>query len=268
SLNVGRLKFPGDENEYHFKSQDLIDHCQIGRGNYGTVHKMVHRESARVMAVKRIRSNTVNKREQKRLIVELETVMNAQPCEYIIRFFGALFSEGDCWICMELMDISLDKLYKKSFEMGTTLSEAFVGHITVCTVSALSFLKDQLNIIHRDVKPSNIVMDQHGAVKLVDFGIAGQLVDSIAKTEDVGCKPYMAPERVAEMVGHHTYDVRSDVWSLGITLVEISTGRFPYSDWASPFHQLAEVVDGPAPVLTQDKLPTDYTVSYILFVNL
>ncbi|GMR60294.1 hypothetical protein PMAYCL1PPCAC_30489 [Pristionchus mayeri] len=166
------------------------------------------------------------------------------------------------------MDISLDKLYKKSFEMGTTLSEAFVGHITVCTVSALSFLKDQLNIIHRDVKPSNIVMDQHGAVKLVDFGIAGQLVDSIAKTEDVGCKPYMAPERVAEMVGHHTYDVRSDVWSLGITLVEISTGRFPYSDWASPFHQLAEVVDGPAPVLTQDKLPTDYTVSYILFVNL
>ncbi|KAF8370841.1 mkk-4 [Pristionchus pacificus] len=266
-LHVGRLKFPGDDGEYHITARDLEEDSQIGRGNYGTVHKMIHRQTSREMAVKKIRSLTTNKKEQKRLLVELETVMNAQPCENIIRFFGALFNEGDCWLCMELMDTSLDKLYKKAYDLGCPFSEAFVGHITVCTVSALSYLKDELNIMHRDVKPSNIVMNRHGAVKLVDFGIAGELVNSVA-TSHVGCKPYMAPERLVQMTNHQIYDVRSDVWSLGITLVEISTGHYPYSNWGSIFEQLAEVIEGPAPVLTKEKVPADYTISYLHFVNL
>lgn len=60
------------------------------------------------------------------------------------------------------------------------------------TVTALNYLKEQLKIIHRDVKPSNILLDQRGNIKLCDFGISGQLVDSIARTRDAGCRPYMA----------------------------------------------------------------------------
>jgi len=59
-------------------------------------------------------------------------------------------------------------------------------------VQALSYLKEQLKIIHRDVKPSNILLDRHGNIKLCDFGISGQLVDSIAQSRDAGCRPYMA----------------------------------------------------------------------------
>jgi serine/threonine protein kinase len=59
-------------------------------------------------------------------------------------------------------------------------------------VNALSYLKEQLKIMHRDVKPSNILLDHRGCIKLCDFGISGQLVDSIAKTRDAGCRPYMA----------------------------------------------------------------------------
>ena len=59
-------------------------------------------------------------------------------------------------------------------------------------VKALSFLQRELNVIHRDVKPSNILASRKGEIKMCDFGISGQLVDSVAKTVDAGCKPYMA----------------------------------------------------------------------------
>ena len=72
------------------------------------------------------------------------------------------------------------------------MPEAILGKMTVATLKALSYLKDNLQIIHRDVKPSNILLDRAGNIKLCDFGISGQLVDSIAKTRDAGCRPYMA----------------------------------------------------------------------------
>ncbi len=69
------------------------------------------------------------------------------------------------------------------------------------------------------MKPSNILVNKHGAIKLCDFGISGVLVNSIARTHDVGCRPYMAPERIDPRFEKDGYDVRSDVWSMGITLV-------------------------------------------------
>lgn len=80
-----------------------------------------------------------------------------------------------------------------------------------------------------------------GQVKLCDFGISGQLVDSLAKTIDAGCKPYMAPERIDPAKNKQGYDVKSDVWSLGITMIEVATGQFPYDTWRNPFQQLKQV---------------------------
>lgn len=70
-----------------------------------------------------------------------------------------------------------------------------------------------------DVKPSNILMSAKGEFKLCDFGISGKLVDSIAKTMEVGCRPYMAPERIDPFRASQGYTIQSDVWSFGITLV-------------------------------------------------
>lgn len=69
-----------------------------------------------------------------------------------------------------------------------------LGKISVAVVKALHYLHS-LKVIHRDVKPSNILINRRGEVKMCDFGISGYLVDSVAKTIDAGCKPYMAPER-------------------------------------------------------------------------
>lgn len=94
---------------------------------------------------------------------------------------------------MELMDTSLDKFYKFIYEkLKKRIPEPIIGRITVATVMALNYLKEELKIIHRDVKPSNILLDRNGNIKLCDFGISGQLVDSIARTRDAGCRPYMA----------------------------------------------------------------------------
>lgn len=265
--STGKLKF--EQEEFAFCAEDLVDCGEIGRGNFGAVNKMMFRKAGRVMAVKRIRS-TVDEKEQKQLLMDLEVVMNSNDCSFIVQFYGAIFKEGDCWICMELMDCSLDKFYKFIYEeLDEYIPEAIIGKITLATVKALNYLKEKLKIIHRDVKPSNILLDKTGAIKLCDFGISGQLVDSIAKTRDAGCRPYMAPERIDPQRARG-YDVRSDVWSLGITLIELATGRFPYPKWNSVFEQLTQVVHGDPPQLTAVNSPNGnkFTMDFINFVNL
>jgi len=261
--STGKLKIT--DQVYDFTAEDLIDQGEIGRGAYGTVNKVCHEKSGTVMAVKRIRS-TVDEKEQKQLLMDLDVVMRSNDCPCIVQFYGALFKEGDCWICMELMSVSLDKFYKFVYShLESRIPEEIIGKVTVATLKALSYLKDKLKIIHRDVKPSNILMDQSGNIKLCDFGISGQLVDSIAKTRDAGCRPYMAPERIDPRASSKGYDVRSDVWSLGITLVEVSTGKFPYPKWNSVFDQLTQVVQGEPPSLQE--IDERFSPEFITFVN-
>lgn len=244
----GRLQFPNGE-QFEFKAADLVAEECIGTGTYGgIVTKMVHTSSEQVMAVKRVRAQEVDTKERQKLLRELRIIIESQCCEDIVRFYGALFQDGDCWICMELMDCSLDNFYPLVYARGEQIPQRVIGFITASVVRALNYLKDMLNIIHRDVKPSNILLDCKGFVKLCDFGISGYLVDSIARTQDVGCQIYLAPERLTDGKG---YDIRSDVWSLGLTLVEICNGYFPYV-WKSIFDQVEAVVKGDPPFLTSN----------------
>ena len=94
---------------------------------------------------------------------------------------------------MELMDTSLEKFYKFVYDVKhEEIPEAILGKIVVATVNALNYLKEKHRIIHRDVKPSNILVNRQGEIKLCDFGISGKLVDSIAASRDAGCQLYMA----------------------------------------------------------------------------
>ncbi|MEQ2272569.1 Dual specificity mitogen-activated protein kinase kinase 6, partial [Xenotaenia resolanae] len=178
---------------------------------------------------------------------------------------------GDVWICMELMDTSLDKFYKQVIEKGLTIPEDILGKIAVSIVKALEHLHSNLQVIHRDVKPSNVLINTQGQVKMCDFGISGYLVDSVAKTMDAGCKPYMAPERINPETNQKGYNVKSDIWSLGITMIELAILRFPYDSWGTPFQQLKQVVEEPSPQLPADQFSpdfVDFTTQWYVFVSL
>ncbi|KHN70840.1 Dual specificity mitogen-activated protein kinase kinase 6 [Toxocara canis] len=217
------MKFDDQGNEIEVRAQDLEKLEELGRGAYGVVEKMRHRETNIIMAVKRIHSS-INDESQKRMLIELQACMKSDCCPQMVRFYGAMFREGDVWICMEVMDTSLDKFYRMTIDSGRRLPEMFIAKCALAVVEGLNFMKEQMNLIHRDVKPSNILLNKQGAVKICDFGISGHLTNSVAKTVNAGCKPYMPPERI-EGEKKVAYDVRADVWSLGITLVRRPPGK-------------------------------------------
>ncbi len=181
-----------------------------------------------VMAMKEIRLE-LDAAKFAAIIMELD-ILHRCVSPFIIDFYGAFFQEGAVYICIEFMDCgSVDKLY------GDGIPEGVLRKITMSTIMGLKVLKDEHNIIHRDVKPTNILVNSRGQVKICDFGVSGNLVASIAKT-NIGCQSYMAPERIATggvaqagaNPGGGTYSVQSDIWSLGLSIIECAMGQYPY----------------------------------------
>lgn len=227
---------------------ELLD--ELGKGNYGTVRKVKHTQTQVEMAMKEIRLE-LDESKLNAIIMELD-ILHRATAPQIVEFYGAFFIESCVYYCMEYMDPgSLDKLYG---DRGS-VPEDVLARITGSMVRGLSFLKDHLQIMHRDVKPTNVLINRKGQVKLCDFGVSGQLEKSLAKT-NIGCQSYMAPERIKgesqNMLG--TYTVASDVWSLGLSLVETTLGTYPYppETYSNVFAQLQAIVHGDPPELPSD----------------
>lgn len=195
--------------------------------------------------------------------MDLDASMRTSDCPNTVQYYGALFREDNMWICMEVMDTSMDKFYQKVFSQGKTFPESILGKIAFSVVSALHYLQSRLHVIHQDVMPSKILINRQGDIKMCDFGIPGYLFEPTAVSINTGCKPYMAPERIIPESSDLNCNVKSDVWSLGITMVELSTGRFPYQSFESPFEQLRHVIQDDPP-----RLPTgQFSPEYENFIN-
>jgi mitogen-activated protein kinase kinase len=256
-LHGGGVEF---SSGHSFKiSLDEVDRLdELGKGNYGTVYKVRHSRphlrkpglglggivsrppgqdespesgpnqlSGVVMAMKEIRLE-LDEAKFAQIIMELD-ILHRCISPFIIDFYGAFFQEGAVYMCVEYMDGgSIDKLYEGG------VPENILRKVSLSTIMGLKSLKEDHNIIHRDVKPTNVLVNSKGQVKICDFGVSGNLVSSIAKT-NIGCQSYMAPERIAgggiQQSGAPsagTYSVQSDVWSLGLSIIECAMGRYPY----------------------------------------
>ncbi|KAK9884921.1 hypothetical protein WA026_009158 [Henosepilachna vigintioctopunctata] len=196
---------------------DFEDLGELGSGNGGVVTKVRHKTSGLIMARKLIHLE-VKPAVKKQIIRELK-VLHECNFAHIVGFYGAFYIDGEISICMEYMDGgSLDLILKKAGK----IPENCLGKITCAVLKGLSYLRDKHSIIHRDVKPSNILVNSSGEIKICDFGVSGQLIDSMAESF-VGTRSYMSPERLQ---GTH-YSVQSDIWSLGLSLVEMAIGMYP-----------------------------------------
>uniref|UniRef100_A0AAY5KCZ8 Dual specificity mitogen-activated protein kinase kinase 1 n=1 Tax=Esox lucius TaxID=8010 RepID=A0AAY5KCZ8_ESOLU len=199
------------------KDDDMEKICELGAGNGGVVFKVSHRPSGLIMARKLIHLE-IKPAIRNQIIRELQ-VLHECNSPYIVGFYGAFYSDGEISICMEHMDGgSLDQSLKKAGK----IPEQILGKVSIAVIKGLSYLREKHKIMHRDVKPSNILVNSRGEIKLCDFGVSGQLIDSMANSF-VGTRSYMSPERLQ---GTH-YSVQSDIWSMGLSLVEMAIGRFP-----------------------------------------
>ncbi|CAF0803687.1 unnamed protein product [Adineta steineri] len=199
------------------RQDDLVNICELGQGNGGVVWKVRHKPTDKIMARKLIYLE-VKPALKTQIIRELK-VLHQCNSPYIVGFYGAFAVEAQISICMEYMDGgSLDLILKKVMR----IPEHILGKITVAVLRGLSYLRERHRIMHRDIKPSNILVNHQGEIKLCDFGVSAQLIDSTLHTF-IGTRSYMSPERLE---GAH-YGVMSDIWSLGLSLVEMAVGRYP-----------------------------------------
>lgn len=246
SLNSKGVNFSSGTS-FHISLEEFKFIEELGRGNYGTVSKVLHKPTGVLMAMKEVRLE-LEENKFAQILMELE-VLHKCDSPYIVDFYGAFFVEGAVYMCMEFMDGgSLDKVYGDGIH-----DEACLAYIADSVIRGLKVLKDTHNIIHRDVKPTNILVNSQGKVKLCDFGVSGNLVASLAKT-NIGCQSYMAPERIKTLTPDDaTYSVQSDIWSLGLTILEVAAGRYPYppETFDNIFLQLSAIVDGEPPKLDE-----------------
>uniref|UniRef100_A0A9L0SF07 Dual specificity mitogen-activated protein kinase kinase 2 n=1 Tax=Equus caballus TaxID=9796 RepID=A0A9L0SF07_HORSE len=199
------------------KDDDFERLSELGAGNGGVVTKVQHRPSGLIMARKLIHLE-IKPAIRNQIIRELQ-VLHECNSPYIVGFYGAFYSDGEISICMEHMDGgSLDQVLKEA----KRIPEEILGKVSIAVLRGLAYLREKHQIMHRDVKPSNILVNSRGEIKLCDFGVSGQLIDSMANSF-VGTRSYMSPERLQ---GTH-YSVQSDIWSMGLSLVELSVGRYP-----------------------------------------
>ncbi|NWV19355.1 MP2K7 kinase, partial [Origma solitaria] len=194
-----------------------------------------------------------NREENKRILMDLDVVLKSHDCPYIVQCFGTFITNTDVFIAMELMGTCAEKLKKR---IQGPIPERILGKMTVAIVKALLYLKEKHGVIHRDVKPSNILLDERGQVKLCDFGISGRLVDSKAKTRSAGCAAYMAVRGHGDMGTRGHGDMGTWGWGHGdhggcaaYMVVELATGQFPYQNCKTDFEVLTKVLQEDPPLL-------------------
>ncbi|KAF8685432.1 Serine/Threonine protein kinase, catalytic domain, partial [Rhizoctonia solani] len=215
------------------KLEDLEEFRELGAGNGGTVKLVKHLPTQTTMA-KKVVFIDAKPAVRKQILRELQ-IMHDCHSEHIISFYGAFVSDPHIHICMEYMDKgSLDGIYKKHGAIDIQV----VGKIAIAVLEGLTYLYDVHRIIHRDIKPSNILFNSKGEIKICDFGVSGELINSIADTF-VGTSTYMSPERIQGA----QYTVKSDVWSLGISLIELALGHFPFAESSSDDSDLSDLAE-------------------------
>eukprot|EP01095_Lingulamoeba_sp_RSL-Kostka_P014052 TRINITY_DN6005_c0_g1_i3.p1 TRINITY_DN6005_c0_g1~~TRINITY_DN6005_c0_g1_i3.p1 ORF type:complete len:293 (-),score=80.23 TRINITY_DN6005_c0_g1_i3:285-1163(-) len=195
----------------------------LGSGSSGTVKKAYHPNTDSILAIKVIPLD-LNEQIRKKVLQEIRTLFN---CDHpnVVGFQGAFYTDGMINIALEFMDGgNLADVLKT---VGT-IPEPIIAKIAEKLLSAIDYIHRELHIVHRDIKPQNLLLNQNGEVKLCDFGVCGKLESTIGQAMTfTGTVTYMSPERI----NGDFHSSASDIWSLGLTLLECAVGYYPYNKY-------------------------------------
>lgn len=198
----------------------------IGRGGYATVYRASHRDTGFVLAIKKMSAE--NKRETMLRSLQREIdVLKKCRSSNIVSYYGSYITEKELWIMMDYCEAgSIKDILGRLLAAFSTFTEEQIRYVCCETLKGLIYLHS-ISIIHLDIKAGNILATSRGEIKLADFGVARPLSEGREEGGDYAGSPlYMSPE----ILHHSGYDSKTDIWSLGITAIEIVEGRPPNSD--------------------------------------
>ncbi|XP_024910277.1 myosin-IIIa isoform X5 [Cynoglossus semilaevis] len=232
----------------------------IGKGTYGKVYKVLNNIDGSKAAVKIL--DPIHDIDEE-IEAEYNILKALSDHSNVVKFYGMYYKKdvkcGDqLWLVLELCNGgSVTDLAKGMLRRGDRMDESIIGYILHEALMGLQHLHTN-NTIHRDIKGNNILLTTQGGVKLVDFGVSAQLTNTrLRRNTSVGTPFWMAPEVIAcEQQLDSTYDARCDVWSLGITAIELGDGDPPLSD-LHPMRALFKIPRNPPPTLLQPELWSD-----------
>lgn len=247
------------------KSDDLNILNLLGEGSFGAVYKATHKPSGAIVAVKVIPHGTEGSASEDEKIMGEIDILSRCDSPYIVGYFECFIrppagsKAGEMWIVMEYCEGgSMTDLIEAS--AGFMLPEDCVRAVCASIVLGLEYLHGVANVCHRDIKCGNVLLTEDGHVKLADFGVSAELSNTINKRKTVVGSPYwMAPEVIRE--SH--YDGRADVWSLGITLIEMAEGAPPHAN-LHPLRAIFVIPTKPAPTLAD---PDNWSPEMLDFVR-
>ncbi|KAK2170162.1 hypothetical protein LSH36_4g17098 [Paralvinella palmiformis] len=244
---------------------ELVD--KIGEGTYGEVHSAKNKHTGHVVAIKILETlhEVVEEIEE-----EYQVLRDLSNHPNLPLFYGLYLkqdpqADDQLWIAMELCSGgSVTDLVKAQLARNHTMDELLIAHILKECMKALKHLH-QNHIIHRDVKGHNLLLTSDAQIKLIDFGVSGHLKETLARRNtSVGTPFWMAPEVIAcEQQLEYDYDIRCDVWSLGVTAIELADGEPPFADH-HPMRALFKIPRSPPPTVRD---PSSWSKEFMNFID-
>ncbi|XP_027697768.1 serine/threonine-protein kinase 10 isoform X1 [Vombatus ursinus] len=217
---------------------------ELGDGAFGKVYKAKNKETGALAAAKVI--ETKSEEELEDYIVEIEILATCDH-PYIVKLLGAFYHDGKLWIMIEFCPGgAVDAIM---LELDRGLTEPQIQVICRQMLEALAYLHSK-KIIHRDLKAGNVLMTLEGDIKLADFGVSAKNLKTLQKRDSfIGTPYWMAPEVVmCETMKDTPYDYKADIWSLGITLIEMAQIEPPHHE-LNPMRVLLKIAKSDPPTL-------------------